>query len=517
MKLMGRSFAGLGFIVFLGAMTWACGSRTTPPQVPLPQAASRPPESPSAPAATSEPPSPSPAVTTPLPEVGSADCALISEQGEPIATVALGERVDPANAPHPSNESERLLFRQLYETLVRVDCDGRVGPGLAASWRLDASGRTWIVTLRENARFSDGTPVTAADVLSGWTRGGIGDELRPQVSRLLESIVPVDDRTLAVTLRSQRVDAPLVLAHTDLAVAKLVPGSRWPLGTRSARIAPDRDTSVATDPSVITLIRLPVGSASFDARDNLSSVRFLVAPGRDRRDLLDEGVDFLLTRDPAALDYAATLPQFLSVPLAWQRTHVLLTPGRTRTSRSLSAEARQALADDAVRGEARGALGPFWWQMLPDCEVAHPEPRDQSLPATGRIVYDGGDGAARDLAERFVGLASASGPGAAEILDALLPDRPSRTYQRATGLTGEALALARRRGSDAGYVMSFDRRPFDPCRELQGVVDGSRWLDPETIVPLVDTRLQAIVRRGRSGVTAEWDGGLLIAGADGGR
>src|SRR5678815_5156745 len=50
------------------------------------------------------------------------DCKLISEPGEPIGKVALNERVDPANAPHPSNESERLVFRQLYETLVRVDC-----------------------------------------------------------------------------------------------------------------------------------------------------------------------------------------------------------------------------------------------------------------------------------------------------------------------------------------------------------------------------------------------------------
>ena len=104
------------------------------------------------------------------------------------------------------------------------------------------------------------------------------------------------------------------------------------------------------------------------ARDNLSTIRFLVAPG-DPRDLLDDGVDLLLTRDPATLDYAATLPQFQSVPLAWQRIHVLLTPGRSRSSPSLSEDARQVLADDAVRGEAQGARGPFWWQMLPDCEV----------------------------------------------------------------------------------------------------------------------------------------------------
>jgi hypothetical protein len=296
----------------------------------------------------------------------------------------------------------------------------------------------------------------------------------------------------------------LVLADTNLAIAKPVADSRWPLGTRPDRIAPEGDARGAIAASVITL-----------SRDNLLSIRFLVAPG-DPRDLLDNGVDLLLTRDPATLDYAATLPQFQAVPLAWQRTHVLLTPGRGRTSPSLSEDARQVLAADAVRGEARGAVGPFWWEMLPDCDVAHSPPRDQSSP-TPRIVYDARDGAARDLAERLVGLVRASGPAATPFLDALLPDRPRRTYQRATGLTGEALALARRLGTDAGYVMSFDRRPLDPCQELQVVMDGARWLDPETIVPLVDTRLQAIVRRGRSGVTAEWDGGLLIAGVNGPR
>ena len=315
--------------------------------------------------------------------------------------------------------------------------------------------------MRENARFSDGAPVTAADVRASWTRDGIGDELRPHVSRLVESIAPVGDRALAITLRSQRVDAPVALAHPDLAIAKSVADSPWPLGTRSSRIAPEGHTPVARAATVITV-----------ARDNLPTIRFLVAPG-DPRDLLDDGVDLLLTRDPAALDYAATLPQFQSVPLAWQRIHVLLTPGRSRSSPSLSEDARQVLADDAVRGEARGARGPFWWQMLPDCEVTLSPPRDQS-PPTPRIVYDASDAAARDLAERFVGLVRASGPAATAWLDALLPDRPRRTYQRATGLTGEALALARRRGTDAGYVMSLDSRPVDPCRDLQALMDGAR-------------------------------------------
>ena len=452
-------------------------------------------------APTPEPATSLPPATAPRREPESADCGLIAEPGEPIATVGLSDRIDPSNAPHPSNESERLLFRQLYETLVHADCAGRLGPGLAASWRLDADGRAWIVNLRENARFSDGTPVTAADVQASWSRDGIGNELRPHVSRLLQSIATVGDRTLAITLRSPRVDEPMALAHPDLAIAKSVADSPWPLGTRSGRIAPDGDTPAARAATVMTVVR-----------DNQPAIRFLVAPG-DPRDLLDQGVDLLLTRDPAALNYAATLPQFRSVPLPWQRTHVLLTPGRSRSAPSLSEEARQVLAGDAVRGEARGARAPFWWQMLPDCEVAPSSPRAPSAP-TPRIVYDASDGAARDLAERLVGLVRASGPGATMFLDALLPDRPRRTYQRATGLTGEALALARRLGTDAGYVLSVDSRPLDACRDLQALMDGARWLDPETIVPLVETRLQAVVRRGRSGVTAEWDGRLVIAGAN---
>ena len=482
-------------------MTCACSSRSTPAGVPVPPTATQPPQTPS-PGAPPAEPSPSPAATAARPGTTSLDCALIAEPGEPIATVALVDRIDPSNAPRPSNEGEHLLFRQLYETLIRLDCKGRVRPGLAESWRLDANGRTWIVTLRENARFSDGTPVTSTDVRAAWLRDSAGDELQPHVSRLVQSVVPVDDRTVAITLRSQRVDMPLELAHTDLAIAKPTSGSRWPLGTRTDGAAPERDAPAAAVDSVITV-----------KRDNLPSIRFLVAPG-DPRDLLDKGLDLLLTRDPAALEYAATLPHFQSVPLEWHRVHVLVTPGRLRGSPSLPEEARQALAGDAVRGEARGAVGPFWWQMLQACDVAPSEPREQAA-FTPRIVYDVRDAASRDLAERLVAFSRGSGAVANPILDVLLPDRQRRTYQQAVALTGEPLAATRRRGRDAGYIISVDRRPLDPCRDIQVLMDGARWLDPETIVPLVETRLRAIVRRGRSGVTTDWDGGLLIADVNG--
>ena len=388
------------------------------------------------------------------------------------------------------------MFRQLYETLVTVDCLGRVRPGLAASWRLDLERRTLIVTLRENARFADGTPMTADDVRNSWRGDGNRDQLHP-----VESIGVIDDRTVAIAFRRHRADGDVaqVLAHPELAIAKPVADSAWPLGTRGARIVPQNDRQRGPNAPAITI-----------TRDALPPLRFLIAPG-DARDLLDAGVDLLLSRDPAALDYARTLPQFQTVPLEWQRTHVLLTPGRLSPSVQLSAEARQVLADDAVRGEARGARGPFWWQR--DCDVLPSPPRGQTSPAP-RIVYDANDGDARDLAERFVGLARASASGATMFLDVLLPDRPRRTYERALGLTGNALAQAIRLGADAGYVVSVDSRPVDPCRDLQVLVSAAPWLNPETVVALIDTRLQAVVRKGRSGVSAEWDGGLVLAGVN---
>src|SRR2546430_10058685 len=80
--------------------------------------------------------------------------------------VALAEPIDPTHAPQPRKDAERFVFAQLYETLIRVDCAGRVLPGLAQSW--EASGDRWTFTLRDDARFWDGAPVTARDVVAAW-------------------------------------------------------------------------------------------------------------------------------------------------------------------------------------------------------------------------------------------------------------------------------------------------------------------------------------------------------------
>ncbi|MEY4653733.1 MAG: Heme-binding protein precursor [Pseudomonadota bacterium] len=48
-----------------------------------------------------------------------------------------------------------------YEPLVRTQVDGKLAPALAIAWELSADSKEATFTLRQNAKFSDGEPVTA--------------------------------------------------------------------------------------------------------------------------------------------------------------------------------------------------------------------------------------------------------------------------------------------------------------------------------------------------------------------
>ena len=58
------------------------------------------------------------------------------------------------------------LYGVVYESLVTVDDNGLPQPLLAESWTESGGGQTWTFTLRENITFSDGTPLTAQDVVA---------------------------------------------------------------------------------------------------------------------------------------------------------------------------------------------------------------------------------------------------------------------------------------------------------------------------------------------------------------
>jgi hypothetical protein len=368
-------------------------------------------------------------------------------------TIGLTDAVDPQHAPLPRNDAERLVFRHLYDTPVHFDCEGHAQPELAEKWVKDDDGRRWTFRLRDDAQFWDGAPVTAQDVAFG--RGGPGYTLSA-----------LETRVVTVTLAKPQGDVPRILGDPGLAVTKPAPDSSWPIGTGLYWA-----TSATTTAQEIR---------AHSPRGDTLVFKFASAPGGggDARDLLDAGVDLLVTRDRTLRDYAATLQNITVVALPWDRTYVYVTAeaGGTRFDG----------LEQAVRAEARRAEGGFWWLDLRGCGASSQQ--DHSPPAsTGqrRILYSRSDPTARELAGRL-----------AALTHAVATARPADDFNSAVAA-----------GKDWGYVVALPRVTADPCRTARDLLPT--W--PATFTALLDTRPTAIVRRGVARWAVDQDGTVHLA------
>ncbi|MCZ3381915.1 peptide ABC transporter substrate-binding protein [Kosakonia sp. SOY2] len=74
--------------------------------------------------------------------------------------------LDPAKAV---GLPEIQVIRDLFEGLVNQNEKGEIVPGVASKWQ-SSDNRTWVFTLRDDARWSDGSPVTAEDFVYSWQR-----------------------------------------------------------------------------------------------------------------------------------------------------------------------------------------------------------------------------------------------------------------------------------------------------------------------------------------------------------
>ncbi len=140
---------------------------------------------------------------------------------------------------------ESNVIRNLLEGLVETDNNGQIVPGVASSWRND-HGRIWTFTLRDNAQWSNGEPVTAQDFVYSWQRLADPKTASPYASYLqaahianIDSIPAgkasptelgvkaLDDHHLQVTL-SQPVPYFIdMLAHTAMKPVYRAAVEKW--------------------------------------------------------------------------------------------------------------------------------------------------------------------------------------------------------------------------------------------------------------------------------------------------
>lgn len=74
--------------------------------------------------------------------------------------------LDPAQAV---GLPEIPILRDLFEGLTNQNAQGKAVPGVALHWQ-SSDNKTWIFTLRSDAAWSDGSPVTAQDFVYSWQR-----------------------------------------------------------------------------------------------------------------------------------------------------------------------------------------------------------------------------------------------------------------------------------------------------------------------------------------------------------
>jgi oligopeptide transport system substrate-binding protein len=137
------------------------------------------------------------------------------------------DSLDPQRAR--ATESQTVL-RDLCEGLTTLAKDASTAPGVATEWNVSADGKTYIFKLRDNARWSNGDRVVAADFVAALRRL-VDPATASQYAQIIDAVVNAtdiisgktppdslgvsapDDATLVVQLVAPTSYLPALFAH----------------------------------------------------------------------------------------------------------------------------------------------------------------------------------------------------------------------------------------------------------------------------------------------------------------
>ena len=85
-------------------------------------------------------------------------------------TYSLLDEFTTADPQMVEDVSGSYFVRDLFEGLMNQDADGNLIPGVATGYTTNEAKDVYTFTLRDNARWSDGNPVTAHDFVYAWRR-----------------------------------------------------------------------------------------------------------------------------------------------------------------------------------------------------------------------------------------------------------------------------------------------------------------------------------------------------------
>jgi len=154
---------------------------------------------------------------------GNGSSGADAADGDPVSGGSLSliqmsepRLLDPAVMQN-SFSTNGVAGNALYGYLLADKADGTFDFGLAESLETSDGGTTWKLTLRDGLTFSDGTPLTAADVAFNWER--IKDPQLGSTSRVVSEYldkVTADGQVLSFTLTEPIANFGYAIARDSL-------------------------------------------------------------------------------------------------------------------------------------------------------------------------------------------------------------------------------------------------------------------------------------------------------------
>jgi oligopeptide transport system substrate-binding protein len=197
---------------------------------------------------------------------GGAATGIAPRRGGTLAIALLAPRsLDPASASRPE---EQLVVGNLFDGLTAIDAGSAVRPAVAASWSSDPTLRHWRFQLRPDARYSDGSPVRAADFKFAWER--LASRTRPRPPPPTALLEVVEGYQAFASGRASQLAGVSAPDPTTLVIDLTAPLADLPAIVASPRLSPLPRSAVGAGGAFTTR---PVGNGPFSLAAGYSPSR----------------------------------------------------------------------------------------------------------------------------------------------------------------------------------------------------------------------------------------------------
>jgi peptide/nickel transport system substrate-binding protein len=182
--------------------------------------------------------------------------ATTTSGGAPGGTtkVSIGETLAPVSLDISQGSGAAIpqaLLYNVYETLVKIDDQGKFQPLLAKAYTVSADGLTYTFTLNDGLVFANGDPLTSDTVKQSFDYNAANTKAPAIIKGTFTPVASVtapDPKTVVVTLKQPSRDFLFNIAQTGGVV--IDPASRADIATKTNGSGPFTVTNYTTNASL---------------------------------------------------------------------------------------------------------------------------------------------------------------------------------------------------------------------------------------------------------------------------